>query len=318
MDQNKVSTLEVTADLDGIRLDKGLSQLLPSTTRSTIVKAIAARLVLIDGIPADKASRKLRKGEQLIFREAPSQAMSAAPEDIPLQVVFEDEHLAVIDKPAGLVVHPARGHATGTLVNALVHRWQMREGDANLRFGIVHRLDKGTSGLLVVGRTADTVHQLQKQFQDRTVVKRYLAIVVGVPKVDSGSIDTSLMRHPRDRKRFTGKGDHGKEAHTEWTLVSMGAGISLLEVAIHTGRTHQIRVHLSEAGFPVLGDETYGGHWLNRIQPRPTRDLCRQIRRPMLHSAILSFQHPATGERMTFRSSPPPDMQRLIATLAEV
>ncbi len=299
----------VPPELAGQRLDKALSELLPDISRSAAAAAIAAGQVTVGGVTISKASHKVSAGQALTFVPVEVESLSAAPEDLPLDVVFEDAQIAVIRKAPGMVVHPAKGHPTGTLVNALMHRWRGDpEKDGALRFGVVHRLDQGTSGLMVVARTPAAGQALQRQFQERTVRKVYLALVVGVPNEDTGRIDKSLARHPTDRKRFTGSRGEGRNAHTDWAMVDRGQGISLFAVRIHTGRTHQIRVHLAEAGFPIVGDDLYGGRWLNRIGNRGEKSYCNRARRPMLHAAYLAFTHPTTGEELVFSAPPAPDM----------
>ena len=299
----------VPPELAGQRLDKILSELLPEVSRAAAAAAIAAGFVTVDGVTVSKASHKVRGGQALTFTPVEPESLSAAPEDLPLDVAFEDAHIAVIRKAPGMVVHPAKGHPSGTLVNALMFRWRGDpETDGALRFGVVHRLDQGTSGLMVVARTPAAGDALQRQFQERTVHKVYLALVAGVPRDDTGRIDKPLARHPTDRKRFTGSRGDGREARTDWALVDRGQGVSLLAVRIHTGRTHQIRVHLSEGGFPIIGDDLYGGRWMNRIGHHGERSSCHRAHRPMLHAALLSFAHPATGEALTFAAPPPPDM----------
>ena len=305
-------TTTIPEKLERQRLDKVVSLILPDVSRAAAAKAIAEGLVSLDGVVITRASQKVRAGQALVFTPATPEPLSAAPEDIPLDMVFEDDHIAVLHKAPGMVVHPARGHPSGTLVNALMHRWRGDpEGDGALRFGVVHRLDQGTSGLMVLARTPAAAGHLQRQFQERTIRKVYVAFVAGVPKADHGRIDNSLTRHPTDRKRFTGSRGEGREARTDWALVDRGRAISFLAVRIHTGRTHQIRVHLSEHGFPIVGDDLYGGRWLNRIANRGERNLCQRARRPMLHAALLSFTHPATNEPLTFKAPPPPDMADL-------
>ncbi|MFH1532898.1 MAG: RluA family pseudouridine synthase [Pseudomonadota bacterium] len=307
-----MDSVAVPPELADQRLDKVLSELLPDVSRASAAAAIGEGFVTVDGVTISKASHKVRAGQTLNITPVELESLSAAPEDLPLDVVFEDAHIAVLRKAPGMVVHPAKGHPSGTLVNALMHRWRGDpEEDGALRFGVVHRLDQGTSGLMVVARTPAAGEALQRQFQERTVRKIYLALVAGVPKDDTGTIDKPLARHPTDRKRFTGSRGGGRDARTDWAMVDRGRGVSLFAVRIHTGRTHQIRVHLSEAGFPIIGDDLYGGRWLNRVGNRGEKSYCQRARRPMLHSALLSFTHPATGEDLTFTAPPAADMADL-------
>jgi len=304
-----MDSVAVPAELGGQRLDKVLSELLSDVSRAAASAAIAEGLVTVAGVVVSKASHKVHAGQTLTFTPVEIESMSAAPEDLPLDVAFEDAHIAVIRKAPGMVVHPAKGHPSGTLVNALMYRWRGDpEEDGALRFGVVHRLDQGTSGLMVVARTPAAGEALQRQFQERTVHKVYMALVAGVPKDDTGRIDKPLARHPTDRKRFTGSRGGGRDARTDWAMVDRGRGVSLFAVRIHTGRTHQIRVHLAEAGFPIIGDDLYGGRWLNRIGNRGEKSYCQRAHRAMLHAAYLGFIHPATGEALTFMAPPPADM----------
>jgi len=306
----------VPPSLSGQRVDKVLAELLDGVSRSAAAAAVAAGLVTVDGVSVSRASRKVTAGQALTFTPVEVVPLSAAAEDLPLDVAFEDAHLAVIRKAPGMVVHPSKGHPSGTLVNALMHRWRGDPGaDGALRFGVVHRLDQGTSGLMVVARTPSAGEELQRQFQERTVRKVYMALVVGVPGDDAGVITKKLARHPTDRKRFTGSRGDGRDARTDWALVDRGRMVSLLAVRIHTGRTHQIRVHLAEEGFPIVGDDLYGGRWLNRVNNRTEKNYCRRARRPMLHAALLGFTHPFTGEALTFTAPPAGDMADLAKRL---
>jgi len=298
--------------LSGQRLDKALAELLDGVSRSAAAASVAAGLVTVDGVVVSKASHRVTAGQALTCTPVEAEPLSAAAEDLPLDVAHEDEHLAVIRKAPGMVVHPAKGHPSGTLVNALMHRWRGDPAaDSALRFGVVHRLDQGTSGLMVVARTPAAGEELRRQFRERTVRKVYMALVVGIPRADAGIIMKPLARHPTDRKRFTGSRGEGRDARTDWALVDRGRGVSLLAVRIHTGRTHQIRVHLAEEGFPIVGDDLYGGRWLNRINNRTEKNCCRRARRPMLHAALLGFAHPADRAPRVFTAPPPGDMTDL-------
>jgi 23S rRNA pseudouridine1911/1915/1917 synthase len=225
-------------------------------------------------------------------------------QDLPLRVLHEDADLLVLDKAAGMVVHPAAGHADGTLVNALLHRVKdLRGVGGQLRPGIVHRLDRDTSGCLVVAKHEQALRALQQAFAGRDVHKRYLAIVHGVPRAAQATIDTPYGRHPTQRKKFTGKLKAGKRAVTAYQVRERFPAAALLEVALHTGRTHQIRVHLAEAGHPLLGDALYG------------RRRTEAIGRQALHAWKLDFPHPRTGARMAFEAPPPPDFAAALETL---
>jgi 23S rRNA pseudouridine1911/1915/1917 synthase len=241
-------------------------------------------------------------------------AATPEPEAIPLRIVYEDEHLVVLDKPAGMVVHPAAGHSGGTLVNALLHHVKDLSGiGGELRPGIVHRLDRGTSGLMVVAKN-DAAHQeLSRQFGDREVDKEYVALVWGV--VQSGKrIDAPIGRDPGDRQKMSTRARRARNAVTRVTAARHFKGVSLLKVAIATGRTHQIRVHLSAIGHPIVGDGTYGG--VHRRTAANLRSVQR-LERPFLHSARLAFTHPADGRRVEFDSPLPLDLQAVLDEIVE-
>jgi 23S rRNA pseudouridine1911/1915/1917 synthase len=235
---------------------------------------------------------------------------------IALRVLHEDADLMVVDKPAGLVVHPGAGATTGTLVNALLYHATSLSGVGGvLRPGIVHRLDKGTSGLLVVAKNDPAHRALQEQFAGRTVEKDYLALVLGVPRARQGSIDKPIGRDPGDRKKMSVRAALGREARSSWAVVEAMDGAALLKVRIHTGRTHQIRVHLASRGHPVAGDVTYGGLRTPGSRSSEARAALRSLARPALHAARLSFIHPTTGVRMTFEAPLPVDLAEVLDRL---
>ena len=243
----------------------------------------------------------------------------ALPEDIPLRIVHEDPFLLVVDKPAGMVVHPAAGHSGGTLVNALLHHCRDLSGIGGvLRPGIVHRLDKETSGLLVVAKSDEAHRGLAGQFKRREVRKTYQAIVYGDPKTDGGRIEAPVGRHPTDRKRMSTQSRRGKGAATVWRVRERFGAFSLLEVEIETGRTHQIRVHLADIGHPVVGDRIYGGAGRSRTVADPgVRARIRALDRQALHARRLSFAHPVTGEALQFTAPLPEELASLCASLRE-
>jgi len=305
----------VPAGAAGARLDQFLAASDLPYTRSQIKRRIDEGEVLVDGAPA-KAGRKLKGGEEIVFTPPPPAPVAAEPEAIDLVVLHEDRHLIVIDKPAGLVVHPAAGHASGTLVNALLHHCQDLAGiGGELRPGIVHRLDKDTSGVLVAAKDEATHAALTALFKKKDLTRLYLAIVAPAPPAprETGTIRTLYGRHPVHRKRFTSKVEKGKPAVTHWRVVERfaGGGAALVECRLETGRTHQIRVHLSESGWPVLGDRTYG-----RAPRDPAlRDLAERLGRQALHAAVLAFKHPITGETIDCRSPLPADVQVALTAL---
>ena len=298
----------------GLRLDVAVSRLAPSFSRARVQRLLAAGLVRVDGRAAKSASR-LRGGERIEVEIPPPEPSGIVPQDLPLDVLHEDRDLIVLDKRAGMVVHPARGTPHSTVVNALLHRMG---GDAagGGRLGLVHRLDKATSGCLVVARSDEALAALQAQFQGRTVEKLYLALVHGrLP--DEGRLETPYGRHPRDRKRFTGRAG-SRKAVTEWHVVErFGDRASLAEVRIHTGRTHQIRVHLAEAGHPVLADASYGGSRREaRLPPGdPVRRAAEAIGRQALHAWRLAFRHPRTDRLRRFEAPLPDDLRAALDVL---
>ncbi|PYQ17182.1 MAG: RluA family pseudouridine synthase [Acidobacteria bacterium] len=299
----------------GERLDRWLARSLPGLSRARLQAVIAAGHVRVDGRPA-RPSLRLKRGQSVSFRlPAPTPAIPR-PEDIPLTVVHEDSHLLVVDKPAGLVVHPGAGRSSGTLVNALLHRVRDLSGVGGvLRPGIVHRLDRGTSGLLVVAKDDATHMALSRQFAGRSVEKEYLAVVLGQPRAVEGSIEVPIGRDPLHRKRMSVRAPRGRAARSTYRLVEALDGAALLRVRIATGRTHQIRVHLAALGHPVAGDPVYGGRRRPASRRPQARAALEALDRPALHAARLAFTHPATGERVLFESPLPPDLQRLLTAL---
>ncbi len=283
------------------RLDRFLAER-AGISRSQAQRWIKSGQVALNGARAD-ASAALRTGDRVAFQPPPPSPAGLTPEAIPLAVVYQDEHLMVVNKPAGLVVHPAAGHATGTLVHALLHRsreWSTMSGVQ--RPGIVHRLDKDTSGLLVVARD-DRAHQgLARQLADRTMHREYVAICLGVPRAAGARIEAPIGRHPRHRQRMAVVA-RGRAAITNFVVEERYRGAASLRVTIESGRTHQIRVHLAYIGHPVLGDAIYG---------RPAPGL---IGRPALHAERLRFQHPVTHAALRFHAPLPDDLKALRAHL---
>jgi len=275
--------------------------------------------VCVAGRPA-RASQRLRAGETVSVELPEPRTVALAPEAIPLAVVHEDDHLLVVDKPAGLVVHPGAGVASGTLVHALLHHApSIADVGGAGRPGIVHRLDKQTSGLMVVAKTPAAYRALVELLRTRAVRRRYLAIVWGVPAA-AGTIEGAIGRDPRQRKRMAVVARGGKPARTRWRMRERLAGAALLEVALDTGRTHQIRVHLAHLGHPVVGDPLYGGRGKAQLSraagERSLRSaVLEALPRQALHATDLEFPHPVTGVVMRFTSSPPEDFQRALEAL---
>ncbi len=281
----------------GARIDQHLASVLPDLSRSRLKTLIEQGHVTLEGRPVQVAMR-LKGGEAIdvVLPDAVSIALEA--EDLPLKVVFQDKHLVVIDKAAGMVVHPGAGNPDGTLVNALMFHVDDLAGiGGELRPGIVHRLDKDTSGLMVVAKTDTALAALQASFKARTVEKTYLALVHGAPP-DAGTFRTLYGRHPRQRQKFSGKVKTGKEAVTHFTTRAQYAKGAKVEVLLETGRTHQIRVHFAEAGFSLLGDALYGS---------VRKSLPQFIERQALHAWKLAFPHPKTGKSLSFEAKPPKD-----------
>jgi 23S rRNA pseudouridine1911/1915/1917 synthase len=302
-----------------LRLDVFLSRRDPFLSRSRVQKLIEQGAVRVGSRPV-RASHKVRKGETIDCEIAPADEYDVVPEDIPLSVIYEDASLLVVDKPAGMVVHPAAGHHQGTLVNAILFHSQDLSGIGGvLRPGIVHRLDKDTSGLLVVAKS-DRAHQaLMEQFRQRLVKKTYMVVVYGDVKGDQGRIDLPVGRHPEDRKKMSTGSRRGREAATRWQMIERFGVATLLKVDIETGRTHQIRVHLHAIGHPVVGDSIYGGtRRANAVKEPALRTTLKGMKRQALHAAQLSFSHPLTGEPLAFSSSPPADMAQLCNTLRQL
>jgi len=302
----------VAAAAAGQRLDVFLSQEIADVSRSQLARQIGQAAVTVNGA-VGVPSRKLHAGDVIVWEPPPVVATEIAAEAISLTIVHEDQWLVVVDKPAGLVVHPAPGHEAGTLVNALLaHCQDLRGIGGELRPGIVHRIDKDTSGLLVVAKDDATMNALGAAFKAHTIERVYEALVAGAPPGASGRIDTFYGRDPRERKKFSSRVRSGKRAITNWRLTEKFPGAARMEARLETGRTHQVRVHLAALGCPLLGDKVYG---------RPPRDLAVRaiadaLGRQALHARLLGFVHPATGKQMTFSSELPPDMRTALAALA--
>ena len=299
----------------GERLDRWLAAKLPDLSRARLQALIAEGAVRVDGSGA-RASARVKAGQSVEVSVPDPAPAAPRPEDIPLRVVHEDGQLIVIDKPAGLVVHPGAGTASGTLVNALLHRVKDLSGVGGvLRPGIVHRLDRGTSGLIVVAKDDATHQDLARQFAARTVEKEYLALVLGRPRRPSGTIEAPIGRDPVHRKRMSVRAPRGRAARTGYVVEEALPGAALLRVRLHTGRTHQIRVHLAWIGHPIAGDATYGGRRLPASTGDGLAAAVSELQRPALHAARLSFTHPRSGERVAFTSPLPDDFERLLARL---
>lgn len=314
----------VAPERDDERLDHLLSREWPDLSRSQIQKLIRDGEIHITrpgtatGAGArtpTKAGYRVTAGDVIRVSIPAAPSATPVPEDLAIDVIYEDKDLAVINKPAGMVVHPAVGHGRGTLVNALLHHFgaNLSSAGGGDRPGIVHRLDKGTSGVMVVARTDAAHRALAKQFHDRDVTKEYVALVWGTAKAGT-TLDKAIGRDPRHRMKMSTRGRHTRAATTTILAAEALRGVSLVTVGISTGRTHQIRVHLSESGHAVVGDDTYGG-----VKKHPLAHLrgLLALDRPFLHARRLSVTHPRTGRRVSFEAPLPDDLQRLLDTLRD-
>jgi 23S rRNA pseudouridine1911/1915/1917 synthase len=311
-----IPTIDVRLDAAhaGWRLDRALAAAIPTLSRERLKALIRSGAVETQGHAIRDPAIKVRGGESLtIAVPEPTPAHNVA-QDIPLKIVFEDDQLLVVDKPAGLVVHPAAGNVDGTLVNALLHHCASKLSGIGgvARPGIVHRIDKDTSGLLVVAKT-DVAHEgLAKQFAAHSVDRRYLALVSGAPNASQGMIDAPLARSATNRKKIAiVEGRRGKRAVTHWTRLEALRDAALVECRLETGRTHQVRVHMASIGHPLLGDPVYGRSGKNHSKLLKELSFDRQA----LHAAELGFTHPVTKHRLSFASPMPPDMQELFNAL---
>jgi len=318
-DGETVRTYTVKRTESGLRLDVFLVRQQSDLSRARLQRLIENGRVAINRVTAIRASRKLRAGDVVVLEEPPAAPPALLSQDIPLSILYEDHELLVLDKPAGLVVHPAAGHREGTLVNALLFHCRDLSGIGGvMRPGIVHRLDKDTSGLLVVAKT-DSAHQgLAVQFKKHQVRKTYLALVYGDPREEKGLIDLPVGRHPVERKKMSAASRRGKEATTNWMISERFGETALLGVDIATGRTHQIRVHLAAIGHPVVGDKVYGSSKrVNAIVDPAVKARLKGMGRQALHAARLCFIHPGTGREMEFSAPLPEDMAELCTFLRE-
>lgn len=288
----------------GLRLDLCLVSHLPSSmSRTYLQKLIRQKKVLVNGAPR-KSHYRIETGDLIEVEIPEPEKLTIKPENIPIKIVFEDERLIAVDKPAGMVVHPAPGNYSGTLVNALLYHIGKLSPSPEGRPGIVHRLDKGTSGLLIVAKDEAAHSFLSRQFNKGTTDKRYIAVVEGLVQLDNGVISYPIGRHPRDRKRMSVKFLRSKKAVTHYKVLERFKDKTLLEIKPETGRTHQIRVHMAYIDHPIIGDETYGVKKKNV-----------SIARQALHAAEISFLHPTTKKPMHFNSPLPEDMKALIDKL---
>lgn len=312
--------ITVPADESELRLDIFCAHKIEGFSRSFFTKLAASDNITINGKPA-KASHKVKPGEQIVIKMASPPPIEATPEDIPINIIFEDEHLLVIDKPAGMVCHPAAGNYTGTMINALLHYFEgLKDFSDKLRPGLVHRLDKDTSGLLIVAKTEPALAKLQTALKNRDIIRLYTAIVWGKMPSDKGEINLPLGRAREDRKKMKVFGQAQREALTYYEVQDKFPLGEILLIRLGTGRTHQIRVHLSYFGNPVIGDPTYGGR-AKAVQKLTGRNrqigmsILGTISRQALHATQLCFDHPVTGKQLSFNSPLPDDILAVVKAL---
>ena len=300
----------VSAAEAGVRLDHYLASRQLPHTRSQLKRFIDGGACLVDQVVA-RPAKKLSAGEVVRLTPPPAEPSRAMAEQIPLSILFEDEHLIVVDKPSGMVVHPSAGHSSGTLVNALLGHCQLPPGGDPLRPGIVHRLDKDTSGVMVASKSDTAQAGLASLFASHEIQRRYLVLVSGRLPGQEGVCDTLHGRHPHHRKRFCSKVNRGKRAVTHWRVLERLAGATMAEARLETGRTHQVRVHFCDMGHPVLGDPLYGRAPAHKL----AREQGRLLGRQALHARELGFVHPISGQQLLFASEPPEDMRAVIEAL---
>jgi len=299
----KPDPIYLACDQPGQRLDQFVAAAVADLSRTEVQRLIKDNQIAVNGHPA-KASYRVEAGDEITVTIPPRQPQTLEAESIPLDVIYEDDDLAAIHKPAGMVVHPAIGNETGTLVNAALSRWpDMRRVTGEERAGVVHRLDKDTSGVIVLAKTNAALKSLQEQFKARTVYKKYLALAEGLPASATGVIDAPIGRDSRQRQRMAVV-RNGRASITRYRVIETFAECSLLELEPSTGRTHQIRVHLTWLGHPIVGDKVYG-----------RRKQAIESSRLFLHAAELEVDSPSTGERLRFAAPLPPELEDVLARL---
>ena len=309
---------DVSDDDSGVRLDRALLEWLeqnediPPISRNHLQKLIREGSVTLNNGKATK-SKSLRGGDVISVTLREPEKLEVIAEDIPLRIIYEDSDLVVIDKEAGMVVHPAPGHPRGTLVNALMHHCpDLGDIGGTVRPGIVHRLDKGTTGLIVVAKNGLSMEHMSRAFYERRIRKTYRALVQGEPNQEGG-FTTLFARHPTDRLKFTSKCSKGKRAETRYKVRAQESGFADVEIDLGTGRTHQIRVHFSEHGFPLLGDPLYRSHWQPQKLEDSTRALVETLNRPALHAWKLEFEHPLSKHVLSLEAPIPDDMKSFMS-----
>lgn len=316
-------SLVIAKGQEPLRIDKFLMARIEGATRNKIQQAIASELVLVNDKPI-KNNYKVKGGDKLvIFDSNAPETSEIIPQNIPLDIVYEDEDLFVVNKPVGMVVHPGSGNPDGTLINAVAYYLKNNvpglDENELPRYGLVHRIDKNTSGLIVLAKSQKAMSDLAKQFFDHTVHRRYVAVVWGNFDEDEGTIVAHVGRHQRFRKLFTAypEGEHGKDAITHYKVLERFNYVTLVECRLETGRTHQIRVHMAHVGCPVVGDPVYaaGFRTKEKLLPEKARAAVAALGRQALHAAVLAFPHPITGEEMRFESPAPADFRKAAKAL---
>ncbi|MGZ5440657.1 MAG: RluA family pseudouridine synthase [Thermoanaerobaculia bacterium] len=299
----------------GLRLDRALGELFTDYSRNFLANLVTEGRVRIDGAPAAKPSQRVESGQRLEIDVPDALPAGIASQDLPLTVLYEDADVAVIDKPAGLVVHPAAGHADGTLVNALLFHVKDLSGiGGEIRPGIVHRLDKDTSGVMIIAKHDAAHRRLTGDWNTERVRKEYVALVYGTPSSERGTVDAPIGRDPRDRKRMAVVAA-GRAAITDYEVAERLRYVSLVRCRLRTGRTHQIRVHMKHLGHPIVGDPLYSGPQWRGIPDKRVQKLLSSLGRQMLHAARITFAHPTSGEAMSFEAPLPGDFASVIEAL---
>jgi 23S rRNA pseudouridine1911/1915/1917 synthase len=312
--EDNVDVFRVPENLSGLRADIAISHLRPNLSRSQIRRLISEKSILVEGKEI-KPSKKLDCGQVISVVIPPPEPLSIKPQDIKISIIYEDDDIILVNKPPGLTVHPGAGTKEGTLVNALLYRCNSLSGiGGKIRPGIVHRLDKNTSGIIVVAKNESSHQNLVNQFKARVVKKMYIALVVGEIEKDSGTFSSPIARHPKIRVKMTTKTKTGREALTTWRVLKRYDQITMVEIEPKTGRTHQIRVHFADNGFPLLGDDVYGPR---RYKTPFLECVSKKLGRQALHASKLCFNHPTSGNRMEFSAPLAEDLRDVIGLLEE-
>jgi 23S rRNA pseudouridine1911/1915/1917 synthase len=310
-----MTRVTVPAETNGARLDRALVQLFPDRSRSAMARLIEEGHVSVNGRPAVKTSLRVEEGQTIEVDFPPPEPATVESQDLPLTILYEDADIVVIDKPAGLVVHPAAGHRDQTLVNALLFHVRDLSGvGGEIRPGIVHRLDKETSGVMIIAKNDDAHRRLTEWWGTDRVRKEYLALVYGTPTKSSGVIDAPIGRDPRNRKRMAVVRS-GRAAVTEYEVVERFRYVSLLRCRLRTGRTHQIRVHLKHLGHPIVGDAVYSGPQWRGVPDKKLQKTLSSLPRQALHASRITFPHPRTEKPMTIEAPLPQDLRSVIDAL---